>query len=115
MRKIAVAQGIPESKSHENAKNIIREYCKGCDPSGVQYALERMFLEYETARQKQELTISGLRQTLTGLREALQALYDVQNGPPPKRTKRRWEAAMKLAEAAIGAARGVPSRGGVTV
>ena len=93
---------MSESNSFEMAQAITTEYCKGCDPSGVQYALERVFIKHEAAVRQYKGSISKLQQSMMGLREALQALYDEQNGPPLKRTKKRWERAMKLAEAALG-------------
>jgi hypothetical protein len=93
---------LSESNSFEMAQAITTEYCKGCDPAGVQYALEMVFIKHETALKEHKATILSLRRSLRALREALQSLYDEQNGPPQKRTKKRWERAMKLAEAALG-------------
>lgn len=47
-----------------------------------------------------------LRREIDMLREALQELYDVQNGPPLERERQQWEAAMEKAEDAIRGARG---------
>lgn len=36
--------------------------------------------------------------TITRLKEALQSLYDVQNGPPLEKYRVEWEKAMQVAE-----------------
>jgi hypothetical protein len=120
MRKTVVATSLlkEESGSLEKAQAIIREYCRGCDPSGVQHVLEKVFIKHETAVQEHEATIASLRQALGGLRKALQALYDEQNGPPLKGAKTRWERAMRLSEAALdpaGVANHSAARGGAGV
>jgi hypothetical protein len=92
---------LSESTSFEMARAITTEYCKGCDPSGVQYAIERVFIAHEAALKEHKATISSLRQALTEARKALQALYELQDGPPAKTTKKRWEQVMKLAESAL--------------
>ena len=92
---------VSESTSFEMARAITTEYCKGCDPSGVQYALERVFIKHEAVLKEHNATIAGLRQALTEAKGALQALYEMQDGPPAKTTKKKWEQAMKRAEAAL--------------
>ena len=92
---------MTQTSSLEMAQAITTEYCKGCDPLGVQLALERVFIKHDAAVKEQKAAISGLRRTAAGLREALQALYDEQKGPPAKGAKKRWERAMQLAEAAL--------------
>jgi hypothetical protein len=92
---------VTESNSFEMAHAITTEYCKGCDPSGVQYALERVFVKHEAATKEYKTTISRLRQALTGLRKELQAVYDEQKGAPKNPARKRLERAMKLAEAAL--------------
>ena len=92
---------MSELNSFDRARAITTEYCKGCDPAGVQYALERVFIQHEAALQEHKTTISSLQKTLTGLREALQALYDEQDGAPLKGSRKGWERAMKLAETAL--------------
>jgi hypothetical protein len=58
------------------ARAITTEYCKGCDPFGVQLALERVFIDHETALQERDATIESLRLALAGLRDAARKLRD---------------------------------------
>lgn len=48
--------------------------------------------------QQQESTIDKQATETERLKEALQALYDEQNGPPLIREEAEWNAAMRLAE-----------------
>lgn len=54
-----------------------------------------------TNEEMQQLTVAGLRGGLEIMREALQALYDEQNGPPLLRREAEWNAAMDLARGAL--------------
>lgn len=70
-----------------------------CQPS------EGVMCEYGatpmTDEEMQQLTVAGLRGGLEIMREALQALYDEQNGPPLLRREAEWNAAMDLARGAL--------------
>jgi hypothetical protein len=57
------------------------------------------FINWEAARIRG--IIVNLKAENNRLREALQALYDEQNGPPLETDKEYWQEAMRMAEEAL--------------
>ena len=58
------------------------------------------YTKYDIERLQKK--VADLQAQLHALRNALQALYDEQNGPPLIRAKGSWQAAMDEAERLLG-------------
>ena len=85
---------------------IAREYCFLRHAAGDETVLltfkpGQLQQFVQRIEQPHKQRIAELENQIEQLREALQALYDEQNGPPLIRDAAGWEAAMELASKAL--------------
>lgn len=83
-------------------KQRIAELEKDCDILATNYDQARRASRFTADVADQALAdLKAAEKQIEQLREALQALYDEQNGPPLIRDAARWGAAMQLASKAL--------------